>query len=169
MVPLWQPVPLQGSLRALSLVLVELDAEKQRKVLNLESGFRPKIQRIFKMHVFLVVTHVFVAFALVIVILLQSGARGGGLSGTFGGAGGTGAIFGGRGAAPFLTKLTAVFASVLIVTCITLFFRAPKLRVKVESETLKEMQKQAEESSQARALSPSSLFEEEIESDSLEK
>ena len=121
------------------------------------------------MQVFLVVIHLFVAFALVIVILLQSGARGGGLAGTFGGAGGTGAIFGGRGAAPFLTKLTAVFASVLIVTCITLFFRAPKVTVKMESKTLKEMQKQAEESSQARALSPSSLFEEQIESDSLEK
>ncbi|MCK4590584.1 MAG: preprotein translocase subunit SecG [Candidatus Latescibacteria bacterium] len=121
------------------------------------------------MHLFLIVIHIFVAFALVIVILLQSGARGGGLAGTFGGAGGTGAIFGGRGAAPFLTKLTAILASVLIVTCISLFFKAPKVTVKVESKTYKEMQKQAEESSQARALSPSSLFEEQIESDSLEK
>ncbi len=121
------------------------------------------------MHLFLIVIHIFVAFALVVVILLQSGSRGGGLASAFGGAGGTGAIFGGRGAAPFLTKLTAVLASVLIITCITLFFRAPKVSVKVESETLKQMQKQAEESSQARALSPSSLFEEQTESDSLEK
>ncbi len=122
------------------------------------------------MHLFLIVIHIFVAFALVVVILLQSGSRGGGLASAFGGGGGgTGAVFGGRGAAPFLTKLTAVLASVLIITCITLFFRAPKVTVRVESETLKQMQKQAEKSSQARALSPSSLFEEQTESDSLEK
>ncbi len=122
------------------------------------------------MHTFVIFIHLFVAFVLIMVILMQSGYRGGGLASTFGGAGGGGAIFGGRGAAPFLSKLTAVLATVFIVTCITLSFRAPKVAVKAESETLKQMQKQAEESSQARALSPSSLFdEEETGADSLEK
>lgn len=118
------------------------------------------------MHSFLIFIHILVAFVLMIVILMQSGYRGGGLSSTFGGMGG-GDIFGGRGAAPFLSKLTAVLAAIFVVTCITLSLK-PKVSAKAESKALKQMERQAEESSQAKALSPSSLFNEgQPESDSL--
>ena len=55
----------------------------------------------------LITLHVFVSFGLIIAVLLQS-SKGGGLAGTFGGSGVSGGVFGGRGAAPFLTKATTV-------------------------------------------------------------
>jgi len=56
----------------------------------------------------ILVLHVLVCFSLILVVLLQSG-KGGGLSGAFGGMGGSGqALFGGRGAATFLSKATTV-------------------------------------------------------------
>ncbi|HDQ45605.1 MAG TPA: preprotein translocase subunit SecG [bacterium] len=55
---------------------------------------------------FLTVIHVLVCILLVITILLQS-SKGGGMAGMFGGGGGgMGAVFGGRGAASFLSKVT---------------------------------------------------------------
>jgi preprotein translocase subunit SecG len=63
------------------------------------------------MYTFLILVHVVICIVLTIVILLQS-SKGGGLAGVFGGGGGSGmgAIFGGRGAASFLSKLTTVLA-----------------------------------------------------------
>ncbi len=58
---------------------------------------------------FLLFIHVLVCIFLIMVILLQS-SKGGGLAGAFGGGGGGGAIFGGRGAATFLSKLTTALA-----------------------------------------------------------
>ena len=66
-------------------------------------------------------THVLVSFALIISVLLQSG-KGGGLSGTFGGSGVTGGVFGGRGAAPFLVKATTIFAVLFMLSAISLDF-----------------------------------------------
>ncbi|MBL7075637.1 preprotein translocase subunit SecG [candidate division KSB1 bacterium] len=65
---------------------------------------------------FLIFIHILVAFFLVIVILLQS-SKGGGLAGAFGGMGG-GAVFGGRGVATFLSKVTTVLATILLINCI---------------------------------------------------
>ncbi len=76
------------------------------------------------LHGFLVFLHVAVSVLLIVAVLLQSG-KGGGLAGTFGGSGVTGGVFGGRGAAPFLTKATTVFAVLFMLTAITLNFVRP--------------------------------------------
>ncbi|MFH1143481.1 MAG: preprotein translocase subunit SecG [Candidatus Eisenbacteria bacterium] len=57
------------------------------------------------MFTLLIIIHLLVALALVISILLQRGEAGG-LSGAFGGSGNQ-SLFGGRGAASFLSKATA--------------------------------------------------------------
>jgi len=59
-------------------------------------------------YTFLIIVHVLVAVLLTLTILMQS-SKGGGLSGTFGGAG-SGSLFGGRGAATFLSKMTTGLA-----------------------------------------------------------
>ena len=68
------------------------------------------------MYTFLILLFVFVCFAMVVVILLQAG-KGQGLAGTFGGPG-AGAVFGGRGAATFLSKATAILATLYICLCL---------------------------------------------------
>ncbi|HKW50478.1 MAG TPA: preprotein translocase subunit SecG [Candidatus Eisenbacteria bacterium] len=62
--------------------------------------------------------HVFACVALVVSILLQSG-KGGGLAGAFG-AGSSQTLFGGRGAATFLTRASTVMAVVFFLTSLTL-------------------------------------------------
>jgi len=59
-------------------------------------------------YTFLIILHVFVSILLMLAILMQA-SKGGGLSGTFGASGG-GALFGGRGAATFLSKVTTGLA-----------------------------------------------------------
>ena len=60
------------------------------------------------MYGFLVFIHVVVSVLLIVVILMQA-SRGGGLSGTFGSATSS-AMFGGRGAGTFLSKITVGLA-----------------------------------------------------------
>ena len=69
----------------------------------------------------LLVIHVLICVALIIVVLMQS-AKGEGLAGAFGGGGGglSGAVFGGRGAASFLSKATTVLAIFFMVSCLGL-------------------------------------------------
>jgi preprotein translocase subunit SecG len=69
----------------------------------------------------LLVIHVLICVALIIVVLMQS-AKGEGLAGAFGGGGGglSGAVFGGRGAASFLSKATTVLAIFFMVSCLSL-------------------------------------------------
>lgn len=69
------------------------------------------------MGIILTFLHVLVCVILMVVILLQS-SKGGGLAGTFGGSGGGGAIFGGRGAATFLSKVTSILAVIFFLSCI---------------------------------------------------
>jgi preprotein translocase subunit SecG len=75
---------------------------------------------------FLLVIHVIVSLALIIAVLLQS-SKGEGLAGAFGGGALTGAVFGGRGAATFLSKATTAlavgFMSTSILLLITLGLR----------------------------------------------
>jgi preprotein translocase subunit SecG len=71
------------------------------------------------MHAFLTAAHILICFALVLSVLLQSG-KGGGLAGAFGGQGGGQAIFGGRGAATFLSKATTVLGALFLVTALML-------------------------------------------------
>jgi preprotein translocase subunit SecG len=67
-----------------------------------------------------IVLHILISIFLVVVVLLQS-SKGAGLAGAFGGGGmggGMGAVFGGRGAAPFLSKATTVLAIAFMLSCI---------------------------------------------------
>ena len=73
------------------------------------------------MTVFLLIVHVIVCIVLMGSILLQAGKGGGLAGGAFGGVGGGGAVFGGTGAATFLTKVTTYVAIVFFLTCIGLW------------------------------------------------
>jgi len=81
-----------------------------------------------------VVFHVIVCFALIIVVLMQS-AKGEGLAGgtAFGGGVST-AVFGGRGAASFLSKATTVLAIVFFINCGALALMSASTRVTVAPE-----------------------------------
>ena len=72
------------------------------------------------MYGLLTALHLVICFALVISVLMQSG-KGGGLAGAFGGGGAGGqAIFGGRGAATFLSKATTVLGALFLLTALLL-------------------------------------------------
>ncbi len=64
----------------------------------------------------MIVFHTIVCIMLIIVILMQS-SKGEGLAGAFGGGALSGAVFGGRGAAGFLSKATSVLAIVFMINC----------------------------------------------------
>ncbi len=68
----------------------------------------------------LLILHILVALFLVIAILLQSG-QAGGLSGAFGG-GGSQTLFGGRGAATFLSKATTYLGAAFLLISLLLAF-----------------------------------------------
>jgi preprotein translocase subunit SecG len=63
--------------------------------------------------------HVIVCIVLVLVVLLQS-SKGGGLGGGAFGGGAESTVFGGRGAATFLSKATTVLGTAFMVTSLTL-------------------------------------------------
>lgn len=67
----------------------------------------------------LIMVHVLICIGLIIVVLMQS-AKGEGLAGAFGGGGVSGAVFGGRGAASFLSKATTILAVLFMVSCLSL-------------------------------------------------
>ncbi|MFU8803385.1 MAG: preprotein translocase subunit SecG [Bradymonadaceae bacterium] len=72
------------------------------------------------MEIFLIVVHAITSVVLVLVILLQSG-KGGGMGSGFGGAAAAGQqIFGGRGAATFLSKATVGLAVIFMTTSLSL-------------------------------------------------
>jgi len=75
--------------------------------------------------------HYFVCSFLIVVILLQAG-KGADIGAVFGG--GSGTVFGSRGAATFLGKLTTVMAIVFLLTSISLAYIS---RNKSESSILK--------------------------------
>lgn len=79
--------------------------------------------------------HVFIVLLLIAVILMQQ--REGGLSSAFGGGQ---TVFGGRGAAPFLTKTTIVLFIIFMVTSFTLTIVGNK-RLKYETAVEKAIQK----------------------------
>ncbi len=94
------------------------------------------------MFAILIVIHVFICASLILVILMQS-AKGEGLAGAFGGTSLSGAVFGGRGAATFLSKTTSVLAIAFMVSCLALTFVSPARRAaQTESAVKKELQQQ---------------------------
>ena len=87
---------------------------------------------------FLLFIHVVICILLVMVILLQS-SKGSGLAGAFGGGGGAGAVFGGRGAATFLSKVTTTLAILFMLSnighsIISKRSSAPKSLIQQEAE-----------------------------------
>jgi preprotein translocase subunit SecG len=69
------------------------------------------------MTILLIIIHLFVCFFLITIVLLQSG-KGAEMGAAFGGSSQT--IFGSRGAATFLNKLTTISAIVFMITSFTL-------------------------------------------------
>ncbi|MHB8482854.1 MAG: preprotein translocase subunit SecG [Nitrospiria bacterium] len=71
------------------------------------------------MYTFLIIIHLFVSFIMIAAILLQSG-KGAEIGAAFGGSSQT--IFGSRGAATFLSKMTVGAAIIFMVTSLSLAF-----------------------------------------------
>ncbi|MEJ2053143.1 MAG: preprotein translocase subunit SecG [Calditrichaceae bacterium] len=69
------------------------------------------------MYTFLIIMFILLSITMVIVILLQAG-KGQGLAGSIAGGMGGGSVFGGRGAADFLSKATAWIAAIYLVVAI---------------------------------------------------
>ena len=78
------------------------------------------------MYTLLIILHIIVAVCLSISVLMQS-SKGEGLAGAFGGGTFSSTVFGGRGAATFLARATAVLALVFALTSVglTVVKRAP--------------------------------------------
>ena len=78
------------------------------------------------MYTLLMVLAIIIALILIIAVLLQS-SKGGGLAGTFGGAGSFGTVFGTRRTADFLSKTTWWLGGILMVLAlvVNLFFLKP--------------------------------------------
>ncbi|HEX5038492.1 MAG TPA: preprotein translocase subunit SecG [bacterium] len=72
------------------------------------------------MEIFITIIHYIVCIFLIIVILLQAG-KGADIGAAFG-AGGSQTLFGPRGAATFLNKMTAVVAGVFMLTSMGLVY-----------------------------------------------
>jgi preprotein translocase subunit SecG len=101
-----------------------------------------------------VVFHVLVCIALILVVLMQS-SKGEGLAGTAFSSGLSGAVFGGRGAATFLSKATSVLAIIFMFNCGALAFMSSRARTSVasnqnvsESVVTREAQKEYEQQMQ---------------------
>ena len=71
-----------------------------------------------------IMVHVVVALLIIGVVLLQRGK--GAEAGTGFGAGASGTVFGARGSSNFLTRLTAVLATLFFVTSLSLSYLAGK-------------------------------------------
>jgi len=76
------------------------------------------------MFIALSILHVIIALGLILVVLLQSG-KGADIGAAFGG-GSSQTVFGGRGAATFLSKLTTVLAVLFMVMSIVLTLHASR-------------------------------------------
>lgn len=74
-----------------------------------------------------VIFHVIVSIGLVLTVLMQS-SKGDGLAGTAFGGSLSGAVFGGRGAASFLSKATTILAVLFMVNCAALAFMSASKR-----------------------------------------
>lgn len=73
------------------------------------------------MYTFVLVVHVLVAVSLVGLVLIQQG-KGATAGAGFGGGGSSGTVFGARGAASFLSKLTAGLAAAFFATSLALAY-----------------------------------------------
>jgi preprotein translocase subunit SecG len=69
----------------------------------------------------LLIVHLVMAVALVVLVLLQQG-KGAQAGAAFGGGGSSQSLFGARGSANFLTRTTAVIATIFFVTTLSLAY-----------------------------------------------
>jgi preprotein translocase subunit SecG len=103
---------------------------------------------------FILFIHVLVCIALMITILLQS-SKGEGLAGAFGGSGITGAVFGGRGAATFLSKATTALGAAFFIISLGLTFLTPTQSARnIESTVQEEARKEMERGSPPASAIP---------------
>lgn len=86
------------------------------------------------LYTLIVIVHVFICFLMIGAILLQSG-KGAEIGAAFGGSSQT--VFGSRGPANFLSKLTVIVAAVFMVTSLSLAILAKQRNV---SSTIIDMQ-----------------------------
>ena len=77
--------------------------------------------------VLVIIFHVLAALALILVVLLQVG-KGQSIGAAFGGAGSSQTLFGSRGPATFLSRLTTVAAAVFMVTSLSLAYLSSHAR-----------------------------------------
>ena len=104
--------------------------------------------------------HILICAGLVISVLLQSG-KGGGLAGTFGGGAGSDTIFGGRGAATFLSKATTVLGTAFMVTSLVLALLSAKSHSRQRSLLREAATPQATEEAAPQDQQQGTPFEEE--------
>ena len=90
------------------------------------------------LYTLLVIVHVFICFLMIGAILLQSG-KGAEIGASFGGSSQT--VFGSRGPANFLSKLTVIVAAVFMVTSLSLAILAKQRNF---SSTVIDMQPKSE-------------------------
>jgi preprotein translocase subunit SecG len=81
-----------------------------------------------------VVFHIITCVALVLVVLMQSSKGEGLAGGTAFGGGLTGAVFGGRGAASFLSRASTVLAILFMFNCGALAFMSSRTRTVVSAD-----------------------------------
>lgn len=72
------------------------------------------------MHTVLLIVHILIAIALISLVLVQRG-KGADMGAAFG-SGASGTLFGSRGSASFLTRATAVLATLFFITSLSLAF-----------------------------------------------
>ena len=100
------------------------------------------------MYTLLVILFILISITMVIVILLQAG-KGQGLAGSIGGGAGGSSIFGGRGAADFLSKATSWIAALYII-----FALAIGMLYKTEVESTQQSLIEQRASQQEQAVQP---------------
>ena len=84
--------------------------------------------------------HVVIAVLIIVLILVQKG-KGADMGSAFG-AGASGTIFGAKGSANFLSRTTAILATIFFITSLALAY-LNKGTVKIESSVLDKIQPQA--------------------------
>src|SRR3569623_749545 len=72
------------------------------------------------MHTMMLIVHILIAIALISLVLVQRG-KGADMGAAFG-SGASGTMFGSRGSASFLTRATAVLATLFFITSLSLAF-----------------------------------------------
>jgi preprotein translocase subunit SecG len=89
------------------------------------------------------------AASIIILVLLQQG-KGADAGATFGSGGGSGSLFGAKGSANFLSRLTAIFATIFFITTMALVIFSAK-----SSGNVAEIMKGYSNNNSAKIVTPS--------------